>query len=166
MCPGTDLPREARAAVWQLRALEQFWWEQPWEPATGSLQSQSGFGDFSFKSHYELEGVLRIKLSVGPEKQAAIGFTRPLHPAGSQLNQQHCIRPLLLLVHCDGAVTERVVFTYEMTWQNKTPGYSFAIESWRLWNRQPQGRRRKATKTLQDHLHSTARHFSSVSSFI
>lgn len=89
---------------------------QPWELAMVNLQSHSGFGEFSVKSHYDLESVLGFKLSVGPEKQAVAGFTRPLHPAGSQLKEQHWLRLLLLLVHRDVVVTERVIFTYEMTW--------------------------------------------------
>jgi len=63
----------------------------------------------------------------------------PLHPAGSQLKEQHWMRLLLLLVHCDVVVLESVMFTYEMTWQSKTPGYSFAIKSWRLRSSQHRG---------------------------
>lgn len=126
----------------------------------GTGQSHPGFGEFSVKSHYELEGVLRIKLSVGPENQAVVGFTCPLHPAGSQLKQQHWVWLLLFLVRCDVAVTEGVIFTYEMTRQSKTPGYSFSVKSWRLWNSQPRGRRRKGTKTktFQDHIYSIVWH--------
>lgn len=96
-----------------------------------SGQSHSGLGGFSVESHYELEGVLGIKSPVGPENPAVIGFTCPLHPARSQLKAQRWIQLLLVLVHCDVVVAERVILNYEMTWQRKT-GYSFSLKSCRL----------------------------------
>lgn len=105
----TGVPRAARAAVWELGALGRFWWAQPWEPAAVSRQSQSGLGGFSLESHYELEGVLGIKSPVGPENPVVMGFTCPLHPARSQLKARRWMRLLLVWVHCDVVVVERVI---------------------------------------------------------
>lgn len=63
----------------------------------------------SLESHYELEGVLGIKSPVGPENPVVMGFTCPLHPARSQLKARRWMRLLLVWVHCDVVVVERVI---------------------------------------------------------
>lgn len=52
--PDADLHRTASAAVWQLGALQHFWWVQSWDASTESLRSHSGLGEHSQKSWYEL----------------------------------------------------------------------------------------------------------------